>query len=260
MDPRSVLEECRGSWKPPAELERSRPRECRLTAAGKALLGLSVFLLVAAIGAGVALHLKATGDRQERRALMERGAPAQGEVTRRWINRGKNTKYWVAYRYRIEGRSYDFRMETGRGDWQKLSEESTLSIRFLPENPGSHYVEGFEEQLLPLWVPYIVGIVLAGTGWLVHRLLRIQRRLLQEGRAVPGVITEHRKTKDGKVARYVFLQLSGSQGEGKMSPRKNPPEIGSLVCVLYEPDRVKNNGVYPLTLVRSIYAENRRKS
>ena len=131
MDPRTVLGERKGKWRPPAELERCRPREYRLTSAGRALVGLSVFLLVAAIAAGVVLHLKASYDHRERQAVMERGVDSRAEVTRRWKTSGKDAKYWVEYQYRIEDRRYTFKMKTGRSRWGRLTVESVLPVRYL---------------------------------------------------------------------------------------------------------------------------------
>ncbi len=257
MDPRAVLGECKGNWKPPAEFEYSRPREYRLTGAGRALLAFSILLLVSAIAAGVVLHLKASSDHRERQAVAERGLDSSAEVTRRWSTRGKDAKYWIEYEYSVGGQQYKYKMEPGRNRWSRLKEGSVLPVRYLSENPRSHFIPGLEEQLMPLWVPYLIAALLAAISWLSHYPLSRQRHLLQEGRPAPAVITEHKKTKDGKIAHYSFLQFSGSIGTGHMSPQKNPPEVGSLVCVLYEPDRAKNNAKYPLALVCSPHAPRR---
>jgi hypothetical protein len=185
---------------------------------------------------------------------MERGVDSRAEVTRRWKTSGKDAKYWVEYQYRIEDRRYTFKMKTGRSRWGRLTVESVLPVRYLAEDPRSHYIHGFEGDLMPLWLPYVVAALLAFFSWLCHLPLNAQRRLIQEGRAAPAVITGHKKTKDGNMVQYSFLQLSGSIAQGKTSPEKNPPAVGSLVCVLYEPDRLKNNAIYPLSLVRSVHA------
>jgi hypothetical protein len=50
--------------------------------------------------------------------------------------------------------------------------------------------------------------------------------------------------------RYEFSVLSGAVVSGRRSSSSKPPEIGSTIWVLYDPERPKLNRPYPLSLVR----------
>ena len=80
-------------------------------------------------------------------------------------------------------------------------------------------------------------------------LLRKQMQLLTEGRPAPGIVTRHRRTKDGTIIRYEFALLNGATAKGRGQTRR-PPPIGSRICVLYDPENPRRNAPYPLYLVR----------
>ncbi len=250
MDPRIQLTEVSRTWLPPVELKRCRPREVRLTGAGKSLRVLVLILFLVGLAAGVILYVKASTDLETRRELLHRGKETGAQVIRRWQSRGEHAQYWVEYIYQGEDEKLRGRVDVGRGTWNWITEASILPIVYLPENPGVHLVRGHEAGLLPIWVPFVVAGALMVTALLVAREIRRQRRLLAEGRAAPAVVTSHERTQQGKIARFAFPLMSGAITHGKTGPQKNPPPIGSVLCVIYDPDRVRHNGVYPLSLVR----------
>ncbi len=250
MDPRLQLNEVRQTWTPPEELKRCRPREVRLTGAGKALRILALVMFLAGQAAGVILYVKASTDLEDRRQLLARGIDTEAQVVRRWQTHGEHPSYHVEYVYRVEDETLRSRVDVGRGSWGRLAEGSILPIRYLPENPRLHLVHRYEGQLLPIWVPFLVAGALAATALLIAREIRRQRLLLAEGRPTPAVVTRHQGGHQGKIVHYAFLLMSGAITHGKAGPQKNPPPIGSILCALYEPDRLRHNGLYPLSLVR----------
>ncbi len=111
--------------------------------------------------------------------------------------------------------------------------------------------------VLPPWVPFPVAFLLAGGGILATIPIRRQRRLLSEGRPAPGLVVKHGKAQRDSHGRqigekyyYEFPLLSGALAKGEAGPRKNPPAIGSVVPVIYDPDEPPRNAPYPLSLVR----------
>jgi len=110
-----------------------------------------------------------------------------------------------------------------------------------------------EPKLLPPWVSILVAGVLFFVAWLVTRILASQRRLLAEGRPAPGIVTKITRTDHGKVSHYVFMAMSGKLINGKLNPRKNPPAVGTILNVIYEPDRETHNSIFPLPLVKTRY-------
>ncbi len=260
MDASQRLKELKKTWKAPAELERCRPREVRLKVAGRAMFGLSWILFAASIFAPIMLYVKASSDLEKRQHLRTTGLPAPARVARRWISSGDDKKYYIEYDYWANGRTYAGRVNVGKRGWGAFPPGSAVPVIFLPGNPQVHLVRGFAGSLMPLWLPFGIGPVFALGGWLVLHVLNKERTLLAEGRAAPGVVIrvekshQHGKGAHYQVAHYAFLQLSGAMAMGKSGAEKKQPAEGSTICVIYEPDRVRNNAVYPLSLVRAVRA------
>ena len=252
MDSRSVLIEARRTWQPPTELQRSCPREVRLKAAGRMLLAIAVICLLGAPLAGALLHVKATADRNQRRELTAKGQDGRAVVTRRWIEKGEHPRYLVYYSYEAAGRSFRGRIGVTYSTWTRLEQGIELPVRYMPLDPQRHLVPGHEDQLMPLWLPYLVAGAAAAAGWLLTLPLRWQRRLLSEGRPAPGVALSHKRSQHMIVVRYAFMTLSGAIVEGKSEAVKNPPPVGSLLCILYEQDNARNNRAYPFSLSRPV--------
>jgi Protein of unknown function (DUF3592) len=108
---------------------------------------------------------------------------------------------------------------------------------------------------LPLWLPPLITVALAGFGWVCLLPLRAERQLLMEGRPAPAVVLSHHKhhSSHGGTHRsmtYEFPLMTGAVVTGKYATSGKPPAIGSVICVLYDPDRPKRSVPYPLKLVR----------
>jgi len=129
-------------------------------------------------------------------------------------------------------------------------------VRFVPFRPALNYPADYIEKPLPLWLPYAVALALVGTSAGCLLPIRRSRWLLEEGRTAPALVTAHKVTRDSHGARmgiqftYRFVQLSGVAVEGRSGPGRHPPEIGSTICVLYDPENPRRNAPYPLSLVR----------
>jgi hypothetical protein len=114
---------------------------------------------------------------------------------------------------------------------------------------------GVTPGAIPRWLPFVVAAAIAAIGMLCVYLIHIQRTLLMEGRAAPAVVTGHAKhqTPHGGTQRsltYTFSLLSGATASGKSGTSSKPPAIGSVICVLYDPERPRRSMPYPLPLVR----------
>jgi len=110
---------------------------------------------------------------------------------------------------------------------------------------------------MPRVLPFVVALALVALSWLAWYFVHRERRLLAEGRAAVGLITGHSQMhrsshggEVGKSAYYQFAQMSGALAKGETSPSKKPPDIGSTICVLYDPENARRNARYPLSLVR----------
>lgn len=250
MSSRQQLQELQRGWRPPDGLDRSRPRDVRLTAGGGALAALSAALFAAALVVGVGLEVVAEREHESRRLLRDEGADARGEVVRLWRARGEKRQPWVAYRFTVDERAHEAAVRAPLGLWRRLAVGSPLEVRYLPSDPHLNHPRGLEPQPMPPVVPYLAAAALAALGALPLVAIRGQRRLLTEGRAARAVVTRHSKDQHGTVAHYEFATLGGTTAAGKLGPTRKPVAVGSTLCVIYDPESPKNNAAYPLSIVR----------
>ncbi|MBZ5728724.1 MAG: DUF3592 domain-containing protein [Acidobacteriia bacterium] len=237
-------------WTPPDGLGYTRARPVRLTAAGIALAVVGVALLLGAIGAAVGLGTLAGRQARVHRLLGEQGETADAVIARVWRSSGKDTTHWVAYRFAFQDREYEGRSKVPLRIWRDLTVGGRLPVRFVPSDPAQSHPAGWPDTPLPLWFPFVLAAVLALASAVPALALRWQARLLADGRAAPGVVTAHRRVKEGTAIRYEFTLPSGGTEKGRGGPRQHPPPLGGAVCVLYDPERPRRNAPYPLSLVK----------
>ena len=255
MDSRSELFELRRRFVPPRGLDRSRPRDVRLTAAGNAVMIVAVLLFSGAVAAGILLQRVAVRQAAAQRLMLESGVVTSAEVTRLWRGSDDSKQPWVAYRFEAGGRLHEGRSKIRLSKWRGLEAGASLPVRYLPANPLQSIFAERAPEAMPFWVPPLAATTLALGGWPCLFLVRAERRLLMEGRATPAIVRTHRKyhTSHGGNQRsmtYEFPLLTGAMVTGKCGTSSKPPAIGSVICVIYDPDRPKRSKPYPLSLVR----------
>ena len=236
------------NWTPPDGLGYSSLRPIRLTGTGIAVLVMAAALVVGAVVAGITLNTTASRREQERRLLSEQGVNTDAQITRLWRSSGKDQQHLVSYQFTVQGREYVARKGVPPRIWQTLSAGSSLPVRFLPSNPKVNHPTGWNDTPTPTWVPYLVFGELAVVALILAMLLRRQMRLLTEGYPAPGIVTGHRRTRNGTVIRYEFQLMNGATAKGRGQSRR-PPAIGSQICVLYDPENPRRNAPYPLCFV-----------
>jgi hypothetical protein len=240
---------------PPPGLNRSRPREVRLTAAGKALVVVAVLCFAGAVFAGVAMQRVALRQAAARQRMVEKGVVVDGEVIRLWRGSGDSKEPWVAYRFEAGARAYAGQSTISLSRWRALKPGAVLAIRYVPDAPEQNILAGRRRGAMPLWLPSLVAVALAALGWLCLFALRKERRLLMEGRPAPAVVLKHTKVHGahGSTHRsmtYQFPLLNGAIATGKSATSSKPPAVGSVITVVYDPDRPKRSKPYPMSLVR----------
>ena len=237
------------NWTPPDGLGYSSLRPVRLTGSGIALLVIAGAMLLGAVAAGIGLGTTARRQAKDHRLLQEQGVNTDARITRLWRSGDKNQQHLVSYRFTVQEREYVARKGVPSRIWQTLRAGSTLPVRFLPSNPKVNHPTEWDDTPMTNWVPYLVSGELAVIAVVLAILLRKQVRLLTEGRPAPGIVTGHRRTKNGTVIRYEFQLMNGATAKGRGQSRR-PPAIGSPVCVLYDPENPRRNAPYPLCLVK----------
>jgi hypothetical protein len=237
------------NWTPPDGLGYSSLRPVQLTGSGIALLVVAGAMLLGAVAAGIGLGTTARRQVKEIRLLQEQGVNTDALITRVWRSTGKDQQHLVSYRFTAEEREFTARKGAPPRIWQTLRAGSSLSVRYLPSNPKVNHPIGWDETPMPNWVPYLVFAELAVIAVILAMLLRKQMQLLTEGRPAPGIVTGHRRTKNGTVIRYEFQLLNGATAKGRGQSRR-PPAVGAQICVLYDPENPRRNAAYPLRLVK----------
>jgi hypothetical protein len=191
----------------------------------------------------------------ERRLLTDTGVDATAEVTRLWRTSGDSHQPWVAYRFRLAGRVFEREAKIGLARWRTLEVGSPLAIRYPAQHPDRSLPRGVTAQAMPLWLPFVVSAAIGVVGIAGLLWLNFERRLVSEGRAAPAIVTKvtkHHTSHGGtyRDMRYDFPLLSGATSSGKSRTTRKPPDFGSVICVLYDPDQPRTSVPYPLKLAR----------
>jgi Protein of unknown function (DUF3592) len=242
--------EVRRAWVAPPELPASGPRQTRLRAQGKMMVFLAMLMFGGAIALYVSTSRLAARDAAARAALDASGIETQGAVTRRWTTGDKNHTPKLAYEFECQGREYHGSSSAPRREWEALAVGSPIAIRFVPDRPELNHPGGWAMDVLPAWVAPGTAAGLCIPGLILLFMIRKQTSLLRDGTAVPARVTGHRRMKGGQMLVYEFRLPDGSVIKGRGGQTRKPPQIGSTVTVLYDPDQPKRNAPYPLDTVR----------
>jgi hypothetical protein len=233
MDRYQEMEELQRTWTPPPELSGSGPREVQLSGRGIAVAVLAAILILGGVATGIALERVGILQSDEQNLLSEQGRDVEASVTRLWRASDKERRPMVAYQFEADGRTYRRSVRAPLSIWKKLAVGSQLAVRFLPSNPAQNHPRDWAESTMPLWVPFLVGFMLAAFGAGLVFILRRQLALLSEGRPAPAVVTRYSYAQHGqKNIHYEFPLPSGELAKGKRGPTRRLPAIGATLCVL----------------------------
>jgi hypothetical protein len=244
------LDRLQRSWTPPAELATAVPRETRLAGGGIAISGLAVLMLLAAVAVGVGLSLKIKRQEANRTQLRDSGVVTEGVVTRHWRNNDKESTPMIAYDFDDKRQRQHGSSTAPRGVWNGLDVGSRLAVRFVPGNSSLNHPAEWDPETLPKWAPLLFAAILTTPAVILLSLARRQARLLSYGTPAPALITGYRNVKGGKALVYEFATSTGERVKGRGGDMRNPPPVGSIVCILYDPERPARNSPYPMPLTR----------
>jgi hypothetical protein len=234
----------------PPRLSASRPRQVRPNPAGLTLLILAMVLGVGSAVSYVLIARESARQAETRRLLTTAATTTEGAVSRLWENGDDRRR--VEYRFEVGARAYVGRARVSDAVRRTLQVGSPLVVRYVPADPRVNDLGGSRRSGLPALIAPIVSIVLLIAGGLCAYGVSRQRELLAEGRVAPGVVTTVRKSHsgDGKLIEFEFQTLSGAIQRGTSTHASKPPAVGTLVCVVYDPDRPERHAVYPFSLVK----------
>jgi hypothetical protein len=242
----------RRAARPVPELPTSRPRPVRLTGTGWFVAIFGMLLLAGAPVAGFWLHTTAVRGRTLRETIDKEAVAATAVVSDLTRTRGKSPKYYVNYRYAAAGRLHEGRASVNRTSWTKLRVGDSLTVRYLPSEPGRSWLRGY--QPVPFWAGPVVALSMAVIGIFPWYALRRQWMLLAEGRPAQAQVTVSKKVRHQHGSHYQvsyeFRLMSGATRGGRYDSQKSPPASGTTIQVVYNPDRPEHSMPYPLALVR----------
>lgn len=238
----------------PAELQRSAPRDTRLTKSGAALAVLTAVLAAGSVVAGVGLYVEAQRQFNAVGEMDRRGVTTQATVDRVWRKKDDGKPAFAAFHFDANGVRIHGQTRMHLSVWRELHAGSTVRVRYLPDNPGRWVVNGMRREQLPFWVSSLVASVLAAGASICGIVLRCQRTLLREGRPARAVVTavhkHHGQHGTHTGITYEFPLLGGGQARGKAAVSK-APAVGTTVTIVYDPDRPDRSRPYPFSLVRA---------
>lgn len=251
MERHRELAELQRDWKPPVELSGASSREVELSAGGKVAAGLAILLMVGAIASIVFLTREASRQAEAAQHMMTAGRVVDGVVTRHWKSGGEETQHRIAYQFQHDGRTYAGAAKISKRVWTRLSVDSPVAIRFLPEQPEHNQLADARNSRMPRWLPSGLSALLVAGAMLIVWLIRRQMQLLSDGRPALARVVKHTRGQHGKSFTYEFPVLGGGTKKGNSgSETRKPPAVGSTICVIYDRDNPGRNSPYPLCLVR----------
>jgi hypothetical protein len=235
----------------PRGLGMSRPRAVALTRGGRVLAAAAVALFCAALAAGVLLTREARDQAARARALVDTGIVTTGQITRLWSDSDNRRR--VVYSFAVDGVAYRGDRHVSRARRATLNVGAPIDVRYVPSDPRVNDLGGTPSGI-PVAIPYAVPAAFTACAAICLTILHRQRQLLAEGRPAPAVVTGRKETSPGPHGKhwnmtYEFPLLNGTVATGKSSTSKRGPAVGSVLCVIYDPERPSRNRPYPFPLV-----------
>jgi hypothetical protein len=252
MERYQELTQLQRSWRPPAELTSSTPRDVELSGGGRMVAVLAAVLFLGAIASAVGLSRVQSREAGETRAILG-GSQTRAVVTRHWRTGGEDSKRRIAYEFEYQGRMYAGTARTPRAIWTTLAVGSPIAVRFDPDRPESNHPAGWQQPRgMPWWLPVAAAAGLIAVGILLIWIMRRQLALLSDGRPAAALVTAHKRGQHGKSIVYEFPLLGGGVAKGRGGETRKPPAVGSTVTVIYDRDRPGRNAIYPMSMVRVV--------
>ncbi len=194
----------RRAARPAPALPASRPRPVRLTGLGWFVAVFGMLLLAGAPVAGFWLHATAVRGRTLRETIDKEAVAVTAVVSELTRTRGKNQRHYVNYEYAAAGQVHEGRASVSRGSWTRLKVGSSLTVRYLPSEPGRSWLRGREPGGVPFWLGPVVALSMAVIGMFPWYGIRRQWMLLAEGRPAQAQVTVLEES-----APSAWLVLSG---------------------------------------------------
>ena len=166
------------------------------------------------------------------------------------------TSWYVDYSYSVAGQEYHSYGAIAQQRWKSLRVGSPIGISYLPSSPAKSFPSADPPAARSLWPIFILcplgALLFLWIG--ASELLRMRNGwyCLARGRPAPAVVTgaEQKSTSRGAryfIVHYEFPLPGGVPCKGSCRAKKRPPREGSVICILYDPDKPSHSAPYPMT-------------
>jgi hypothetical protein len=232
------------------ELVEPPPRRVELTGKGLALAIVTVAIIATTVVYVSFVATEAARQIRVRNELRGVGNETEAQIAR-LHNPLQAPKEYVDYTFIADGKSDTGEAIVPLEDHHTIGSASSLTIRYLPQNPTVNHPADWEWSPMSEWDGYMAVVLIAGLGCLffIPPQILFERRLAIEGVAVTGVVrecSESGRNNEFITLGYDFPAQDGVlwQGRGSFQARQ---EIGAKILVLYLPENPKRNAPYPLS-------------
>lgn len=179
---------------------------------------------------------------QQEQRFANEAITAEGKVLTRDIHTAHHsnssgsstsTEYWVSYRFQApDGNRYEGSSKVDVHVWEGLQEQGSVTVAYLPSDPGTNRVAGKPDRIGPLIMTGVGGFFSLAGGAIVFFSLAKRlssSRLLRQGISADGTVTAVEVTNFSInrvpqwIVRYRYNDYRGRTHESK-SPYLSPRE------------------------------------
>ncbi len=246
-------ENARNSSTLPAPLLRPTPRDVRLNASGLAVAILCVALCAGGLWAGIENFRLVKRSERHVAAFSTEAVTTEARVIRA-RHRDNNRRTTIDYEYVVGDVAYHG-SATVRGPEQgRYVDGASTTVTYLASEPGASWIHGRAPSRRPLWPAFAIPAGAITVVAILLQVIRLQRDLLSYGRSATAVVTKVVKKRSDKGSywrvEYEWTLMTGARRKGRYNHgSKHPPEVGSMIPIVYDRDRPSRNRRYPLALV-----------
>lgn len=221
----------------------AKPRNVRLSEKGRHLARVALFFIVPGLLGALWLVVDIPRHYLRREALRRDGVETMGKIER-FGKFGRSSEWWVKYVFEVRGRSIRNEVTVPRSFRDSLSGADSLSIRYVPSDPGNNHPAAWEWTVLSE-MEWLVPLAWMIPGLMMANILRQERNFATEGAAALGTITSCSPAKNAFRIAYDFRGPDGNIKKGSgWSPCMK--EAGAPIDVLFLPREPSRSLPYPL--------------
>ena len=239
-------------WKPEPELQQPPPRRVRLTPLAWLAL-LSWVSVIAVVGwyayqQVYALNPAVAGQR----VLDEVGLRTQAQVIRKEIRAGESGRqFYLAYSFeKPDGGSVRSSVRVRPPLFDRFSEGDPIEVYYLAEDPLVHYAPALTRRPFALELTLLLLLPLLAALLFLDRRRRLHRRLVREGKPVPGVVRSSQRR--GRTRSYeIEFEVQGQKRTLKAVERSRRELGQGPATILYDPRDPVRAILYSASLYRA---------